>query len=878
MTHLLRKEIRLLLPFFGIALFLAVVPPWILAGESFASSAQETVFWAFGFGLVLLGLAPFGQEFGLGTFSNLLAQPAQRNRIWWTKLLLILAAALLVLLALIISIHLRFDSLLATVAQRIEEDTRAHYLWDLDYQKSLLKNLHSHAFWWIGIAAAAVGVSGGLWASLLFRQIGAALWFSLLVPAVFFLGVEWFVPGDSAREIVLLAGAAAYSIAGVFWARRLFLAAQDVQWLGDSISPFSLRSANAQAALEGSRRLRPLRTLLLKEIQSHQISYLIAFGLLVLHFCTLVFRKFYTLPNNSEVRFAVESVPFLWFLLPWLIGSVAVAEERKLGTVESQFCVPVRRLFQFTVKLAIVLLLGVVLGALMPCLLEAGGSLLGITSGVSESHFFFGPNEFFSFARNAAIVAATLAGISFFASTLTRNTLHALGASIVFTGAYWTLFQWVIGESLSGYGYSIWNGHLIFRIGIPVLILVALWLSWSNYKLLQINGNVWLRNALILGVSLFLVGMGTALIYQRPWELLTSFEPKHGPAQLSGPVRPALRTSYERAVALLPDGRLWAGVNYHWDQLAEYEYWDSLNHSNEVYHVRTAAPDGGEFVRGSNWVSVAAIPGEVVALQSDGSLWRILSWQDKTNKINWANKFKWNLWFSLMPDPRRIDSDNDWKSVAAAADEFVALKTDGTVWHWGYIRKDQLGSESPYVEQPVRIGTDSDWEAIFSEGYNVLFMKHDGEVWTQNNDKALNKLNLNGSDWLDVAGNFYLHKDGSLWASGFLPRVVFGTRPPSMAMHRVGQDSDWQQIAAGYGPVAAIKKGKLVENDRELFSATLGQPSRYSDWLAISAEHDSLLAVGADGTISCWFPRNAGGLLGPTRRPLWSLNVLTDSE
>ena len=281
MTPLIRKEIRLLLPFFGIALFLAVLPAWIVSANGFASSGNESIFWIFGFGLVLLGLAPFGQEVGLGTFSCSLAQPAQRNRIWMTKFFLILMAASLVLLALIVSIHLRFDFLLKEIAQRIEEETRANYLWDLDFQKSLVKALNSHAFWWIGLAAAAVGLSSGLWSSLLFRQIGAALWFALLIPAVLFLGIEWFVPGESARVILLLVGAASYSIAGVFWARRLFLAAQDVQWLGDSISPFAFRSATAQAALEGSRRLRPLPAIVLKEIQSHQISYLVAFGLLV---------------------------------------------------------------------------------------------------------------------------------------------------------------------------------------------------------------------------------------------------------------------------------------------------------------------------------------------------------------------------------------------------------------------------------------------------------------------------------------------------------------------------------------------------------------------------------------------------------------------
>lgn len=909
MTPLIRKEIRLLLPFFGIALFLAVLPAWFVSANGFASSGNQSIFWVFGFGLVLLGLAPFGQEVGLGTFSSSLAQPAQRNRIWTTKFLVMLAAALLVLLALIVSIHLRFDSLLKEVAQRIDEEKRANYLWDLDFQKSLLKALNSHSFWWIGLAAAAVGLSGGLWSSLLFRQIGAALWFSLLVPAVFFIGVEWFVPGEFAREIILLVGAAVYSLAGVLWAHRLFLQAQDVQWLGDTISPFALRSASAQTASAELRRLPPSqvgrysrhfptfikgvkvwrhsRALVRKEILSHQITYLVAFGLFVLHICTLAIRKFYTFPHNSEMRFAVESVPFLWFLLPWLIGSVAVAEERKLGTVESQFCIPVRRFFQFIVKFAIVLLLGIVLGALVPCLLEAGGISLGISSGFSESNFVLGP-EFFSFAGITAIIAAILAAISFYASTLTRNTLHALGAGILFTGAFWVLFEWVISETHTGYGYSFWSGDLIFRIGIPVLVIAVLCLSWSNYKLLYVGGNVWLRNVLILGVSLFLVGTGTAVIYQRPWELLTSLEPKHGPARLSGPVRPALCTSDNRAVALLPDGRLWAGVNYRWkdmDQYYEYEAWDAYHqvYSKQMHELQVAVPGGGQFVGGSNWVSVAAIPdGEVVALQSDGSLWRILSWRDN------AKYFEWKPWFSLIPEPRRIGSDSDWKSVVGTGTErFLALKTDGSVWQLGYL-DDGPGPPSMnyHTQQPVRLGTNSDWAAIFAGEGQVLFMKYNGEIWTQERDARgryeLKKTNMNGSDWLAVAGwepNFYLHKDGSLWASGSLPRIVFGTRNRSITMHRIGRDSDWQQIATGHEVPVGLKNGKIVESNRELFSATLGQPSRSSDWLAVDADDDRLLALAADGTISCWYPREATGrLLGPTRRPVWSMNVLDDTK
>src|SRR6185437_8408100 len=99
MSPLIRKEVRLILPFLGIALFLAVVPAFIVPGDAWVSRMNETIFWALGFGAILLGLAPFGQEFSLGTFQSMLAQPFERRRIWATKILLILLAAMLVLLA-----------------------------------------------------------------------------------------------------------------------------------------------------------------------------------------------------------------------------------------------------------------------------------------------------------------------------------------------------------------------------------------------------------------------------------------------------------------------------------------------------------------------------------------------------------------------------------------------------------------------------------------------------------------------------------------------------------------------------------------------------------------------------------------------------------
>src|SRR5579862_4377495 len=108
------------------------------------------------------------------------------------------------------------------------------------------------------------------------------------------------------------------------------------------------------------------------------------------------------------------------------------------------------------------------------------------------------------------------------------------------------------------------------------------------------------------------------------------------------------------------------------------EVWDSKGQTNRLQKERFPIPTGGTFIDGSNWVVLASDTGAgVAALQSDGSLWNILSWREKTN--SWSRRF----WFSLTPDPSRIGSDNDWKSVAGCDGYFLALKTDGSLWGWG---------------------------------------------------------------------------------------------------------------------------------------------------------------------------------------------------
>src|SRR5579863_1107403 len=100
MSVLIKKEIRLIFPGWVAAIVLAIAPMWLLSHWSSGAEATPVFDFAFLVGIMLLGLASFGQEFTFRTFSFLLAQPISRRRIWSTKLITLAIAYVSILLAL----------------------------------------------------------------------------------------------------------------------------------------------------------------------------------------------------------------------------------------------------------------------------------------------------------------------------------------------------------------------------------------------------------------------------------------------------------------------------------------------------------------------------------------------------------------------------------------------------------------------------------------------------------------------------------------------------------------------------------------------------------------------------------------------------------
>jgi ABC-type transport system involved in multi-copper enzyme maturation permease subunit len=514
MNALVRKEIRLLLPSFavacGLAYFNQFTPNPFLPGHG-----QMSPYWYLlpfvlcPLMVAMLALQSFGAEMSSGTFPALLAQPVPRKTIWNTKILLLALAVLVIAFFWCATFKVRATS------------TGYHFKsWPLVEVVGLI---------------AMVIVSGGLWTVLLLRQITIAFWVTLLIPIGIASSVFCFVqdePYEFIGRMVMIA-LGVYSIAGFLFARRLFLRAQDVQWTGTNIAMPEVRGLSRFKIRSGlRRRWSPRMALLIKEFQFHQSQLIIAAVLVLLHLAIVVVRNNSNLSQWSPIRDVLEHFWILWLVMPMLVGGIAVAEERKFGTLDAQLCLPIRRRTQFAVKISVVLLLSVVLGLVMPLLLEHR-LLLSLLPG----NFVIRPQDlapdwrmYFPVLRvilpwmpllaSAGAVAA-VGLVSFYVSTLSRNTFQALSLAVLGIVLLCLLIVAAANpEDLSPIfaGLAPWQRPLlIFVVGVPILVVTFLALSSWNYRRSTTTRQVCMQNLLAwLAAFVLFALITTALNYIWP--------------------------------------------------------------------------------------------------------------------------------------------------------------------------------------------------------------------------------------------------------------------------------------------------------------------------------------------------------------------------
>ena len=193
----------------------------------------------------------------------------------------------------------------------------------------------------------------------------------------------------------------------------------------------------------------------------------------------------------------------------------------------------------------------------------------------------------------------------------------------------------------------------------------------------------------------------------------------------------------------------------------------------------------------NNWTYLAFPGGQnssMGAVNKDGELWM------------WGNNFSGNLGHNNQAPQYTFSSPvqvggTTWKYVAAGAQNGIAVKTDGTLWSWGYgddgaLGLNQNGSPGPFPgsrrSSPVQIGTDTDWSSsrphhvtsgqrgngcIKTDGTFWVWGKgHNGQLAKNSNNNVSSPTQIPGTTWSAVQIKQYkgmaLKSDNTLWAWG----------------------------------------------------------------------------------------------------------------
>ena len=863
MNPLIKKEIRLLLPAWIVAMLLVIFSPWIniLLGCLIYNSVTEWTaqgglhFWLplVAFGFLFLGLTSFGQEFSSGTFSTLLSQPMERRRLWQVKTTTLAVAFVSVWAMALLSGYIFF-------VLWIDEGGA---FWTL-FQQEFFAAFKSDTFVFLTLSIL-VTFTGGLWTTLLLRQTTGAFWFTLLIPLAITFGTvvvfqNWITVSDETITHFVTTALVLYSLAGFFLARRLFFRAQDAQWTGGEISfPGLGKFFKSSTASVSIRPRHWMSALVWKEIHLQQANILIAVIILALNLLSVLIRKIHPHFENPNVQLIFEVHWMLWLLMPLLIGAVAIAEERRLGIHEAQLCLSVSRRTQLFVKFSVALVLSLLLGGAMPLLLE----------GVKELDPFYA----------VFIAVAVIFFPSFYSSSAVRTTLQAIGLAILL-GLAIILFEAVGAYNIikiGNYSSSTQLGLALLNLylGPPILLLALGWLTLWNFERLHENRQRWRRNLLTVlaaFASIFILING---IYFRAWELLTPAESR-GPARLDSSTRVTLVQNYSTLYATLPDGRIWT------------ETLDFQNISNRWQQTTVIVPDRcrAQFLAGSNWLQVAADTFQAMGIQSDGTLWSV---QRKWN----PSRGRWNQTGAFTTT--KIGSDTDWSQVAGGSLGFLILKKNGSLWVWGnhgfpsHYRSNIIPKKlkSDLATLPVSIGDEATYTKLFSSIPSPYAMKSDGSCWTwqnETNSTMVIETNLN-NQWSNLTflgdSSVGVKTNDELWYNFTLGYSAGGKHDQIQRHIQLGTDAKWKAATLEGDAILALREDgtlwrwsprwDLWENTPLLVKAV--QLGNYPNWMALAGSWDDGLALAPDGNLYAWDQPSPHVWLAPSRKPVYIGNI-----
>ena len=127
----------------------------------------------------------------------------------------------------------------------------------------------------------------------------------------------------------------------------------------------------------------------------------------------------------------------------------------------------------------------------------------------------------------------------------------------------------------------------------------------------------------------------------------------------------------------------------------------------------------------TNWSKVIAGGYASLSIKTDGTLW---AWGSNGNGQLGDGTI------TAKSSPIQIGTLTNWSymksSSSNSAGSLSAVKTDGTLWSWGYNTNGELGlNDTTNRSSPTQVGTLSNWAYSFNDYGNSFFVKTDNTLW-----------------------------------------------------------------------------------------------------------------------------------------------------
>ena len=270
------------------------------------------------------------------------------------------------------------------------------------------------------------------------------------------------------------------------------------------------------------------------------------------------------------------------------------------------------------------------------------------------------------------------------------------GVILASDGSLWSWGENDLNGSVLGLG-KLQNTASLIRIGKDNDWVSAA-AGGSHYLALKKNGTLW--------------GWGADL-YDELGDHPAYLRGPKAPNMADKPIKSALGNDWRQIAAGLDDsfgikndGTLWGWGGNAFGQLGTGDFQDK---------------PGPTRIGSATWTKVCAGFINTAAIQSDGSLW---IWGGGPNVGNTVAKTPED--YSI---PTRVSPETNWLDVAVGVNVVFAIKSDGTLWGWGYEAWAFTGDQTNKAT-PVQIGRESDWQkcSCCNSRYLVL-TKQNGSIW-----------------------------------------------------------------------------------------------------------------------------------------------------